>query len=144
MSDPLRVAVVGAGHMGRFHAQAVAERDDARLAAVCDVDADRARAVAGECGTEAVTDVADLPARIDAAVVAADTSAHESVAAALAAQGTPMLIEKPLAGTAVLMRAGRSATSVTASVPHSPATARARSASTSQTAARRASSRSAT
>ncbi len=100
MSETLRVAVVGAGHMGRFHAQAVAERDDARLAAVCDVDTDRARAVAEECGSEAVTDIARLAGRIDAAVVAASTSAHESVAAALAAQGTPMLIEKPLAGTA--------------------------------------------
>jgi len=104
MAETLRVAVVGAGHMGRFHAQAVAERDDARLAAVCDVDADRARAVADECGGEAVTDVADLVGRIDAAVVAASTSAHESVAAALAAQGTPMLIEKPLSGTAAEAR----------------------------------------
>jgi predicted dehydrogenase len=100
MAETLRLAVVGAGHMGRFHAQAVAERDDARLAAVCDVDADRARAVAEECGGESVTDIADLAGRIDAAVVAASTSAHEDVAAALAAQGTPMLIEKPLAGTA--------------------------------------------
>ncbi|MFO8013234.1 MAG: Gfo/Idh/MocA family oxidoreductase, partial [Phycisphaerae bacterium] len=50
------------------------------------------------------TDLADLAGRIDAAVVAASTSAHESVAAALAAQGTPMLIEKPLAGTAAEAR----------------------------------------
>jgi predicted dehydrogenase len=104
MAESLRVAVVGAGHMGRFHAQAVAERDDARLAAVCDVDTDRARAVADEHGAEAITDTADLAGRIDVAIVAADTSAHESVAAALAEQGTPMLIEKPLAGTAVEAR----------------------------------------
>jgi len=104
MPDPLRVVVVGAGHMGRFHAQAVAERDDARLAAVCDVDPDRARAVADECGGEAVTDLADLAGRVDAAIVAASTSAHESVAAALAAQGVAMLIEKPLSGTAAEAR----------------------------------------
>ena len=100
MADPLRLAVVGAGHMGRFHAQAVAERDDARLVAVCDIDVDRARSLADEYGAEAVTVLADLAGRVDAAVVAASTSAHEAVAVALAAQGTPMLIEKPLAGSA--------------------------------------------
>lgn len=100
MADPLRLAVVGAGHMGRFHAQAVAERDDARLVAVCDIDVDRARSLADEYGAEVVTVLADLAGRVDAAVVAASTSAHEAVAAALAAQGTPMLIEKPLAGSA--------------------------------------------
>ncbi|MBL7140831.1 MAG: Gfo/Idh/MocA family oxidoreductase [Planctomycetes bacterium] len=100
MPAPLRLALIGAGHMGAHHARAVAERDDARLVAVCDTDAARARAVAGEHGAEAVTSVADLAGRIDAAVVAASTSAHRAVALALAEQGTPMLIEKPLAGTA--------------------------------------------
>ncbi len=100
MATPLRLAVVGAGHMGRFHAQAVAERDDARLAAVCDIDADRARSLADAHGAEAVASVADLAGRADAAVVAASTSAHVEVALALAEAGTAMLIEKPLAGTA--------------------------------------------
>ena len=104
MSDSLRVAVVGAGHMGRFHAQAIAERGDARLTAVCDVNPERARAVADEHGAEAVTDIADLAGRVDAAVVAASTSAHEAVATTLAEHGTPMLIEKPLAGTAAEAR----------------------------------------
>jgi len=100
MAHPLRLAVVGAGHMGRFHAQAVAERDDARLAAVCDIDSDRAQALAKTHGAEAVTDVSDLAGRVDAAIVSASTSAHEAVAAALADQSVPMLIEKPLAGSA--------------------------------------------
>jgi len=100
MAQPLRLAVVGAGHMGRFHAQAIAERPDADLVAVCDIDQGRARSLADEHGAEAVTAAADLAGRVDAAVVAASTSAHEAVAGALADQGTPMLIEKPLAGTA--------------------------------------------
>jgi len=100
MSQPLRLAVVGAGHMGRFHAQAIAERDDACLVAVCDIDPDRARALADAYAAEAVTSVSDLAGRVDAAVVAASTSAHEAVASVLAEQGTPMLIEKPLAPTA--------------------------------------------
>jgi len=105
MSDPLRLALIGAGHMGVYHARAMAERDDARLVAVCDTDADRARTVAEEHGAEAVASVADLAGRIDAAVVAASTSAHGAIALALADRGTPMLIEKPLAGTADEARA---------------------------------------
>jgi len=104
MTDSLRVAVIGTGHMGRFHAQAVAESNAADLVAVCDVDADRAGAVAEEVGAEAVTAVSDLAGRIDAAVVAAWTSAHEAVACELAEQGVAMLIEKPLAGTAAEAR----------------------------------------
>jgi len=100
MSHPLRLALIGAGHMGAYHARAVADRDDARLVAVCDTDADRARAMADEHGAEAVASVADMAGRIDAAVVAASTSAHREIAEALAELGTPMLIEKPLAGTA--------------------------------------------
>jgi len=86
--------------MGVYHARAIAEREDACLVAVCDTDAGRARAVADEHGAEAVASVTDLAGRIDAAVVAASTSAHRAVAVALAELGTPMLIEKPLAGTA--------------------------------------------
>jgi len=100
MTDCLRVAVIGTGHMGRFHAKAVAECDAAALVAVCDVDGGRAAAVAEAVGAEAVTAVADLAGRIDAAVVATSTSAHEAVARELAGQGVAMLIEKPLASDA--------------------------------------------
>jgi len=100
MPQRLRLAVVGAGHMGKFHAQAIAERDDAALVAVCDVDADRAVRLAEAHGARAETDVAALAGAVDAVVLAASTSVHRDVALALMERGIAVLIEKPLAATA--------------------------------------------
>jgi predicted dehydrogenase len=91
--------LVGAGHMGKFHAQAIAERPDAKLVAVCDVDADRAVAVAAPSGARSMTGIAALAGEIDAAVIAAATSVHRQVAVPLMEQGVAVLLEKPVAGT---------------------------------------------
>jgi predicted dehydrogenase len=48
MADPVRVAVVGSGYFGRFHADHYARNKRAELVAVIDTDEDRARAVAKE------------------------------------------------------------------------------------------------
>jgi len=96
----LKLALVGAGHMGKFHAQAIAERTDALLAAVCDVDEPRAAAIAGPAGARVVTDVRQLVGQVDAAVIAAATSVHLAVAVPLMEAGVAVLIEKPLAPTA--------------------------------------------
>ena len=100
MAKRLRLAVVGAGHMGKFHARAVAERGDVDLVAVCDADAARAAEVARAHGARAESDLARLAGQIDAAIVAASTPAHRDLALALMRQGIAVLIEKPLAGTA--------------------------------------------
>lgn len=98
--NTLQIAVIGAGHMGNYHARAVTERADARLAAVCDIDADRAAKVAGDSGAEVVTSIDDLPSGLDGAVIAAATSAHADLALGLIDAGVPLLVEKPLAATA--------------------------------------------
>ncbi len=121
MAERVRLALVGAGHMGTYHAQAIAERDDADLVAVCDIDGERAAAVAGTHGARAVGDVTELAGAVDAAVVAASTSSHRNVALPLLESGIAVLIEKPLAATAEEARriadAARS-TGVVAQVGH--------------------------
>jgi predicted dehydrogenase len=99
MHKTLRIALVGAGHMGKLHAQAIAERADAQLVAVCDVDEGRAAALAGPAGAKVVADVRQLIGQVDAAVIAAATSAHLAVAVPLMEAGVAVLIEKPLAPT---------------------------------------------
>ena len=121
MAERVRLALVGAGHMGTYHAQAIAERDDADLVAVCDIDGERAAAVAETHGARAVGDVTELAGAVDAAVVAASTSSHLDVALPLLESGIAVLIEKPLAATAEEARriadAARS-TGVVAQVGH--------------------------
>ena len=100
MSKRLKLALIGAGHMGKLHAQAISERPDVQLVAVCDTDAARAAAVAGPAGAQVETDPSRLAGRVDAAVIAAATSVHCDVAVPLMKAGIAVLLEKPIAGTA--------------------------------------------
>ena len=96
MSNKLRIAVIGAGRLGGFHAQKLAARNDVTLVAVVDpLPANRQR-LAAQCHTEARADYAGLLDQIDAAVIAAPTSLHYAVARDLLAAGVHLLVEKPL------------------------------------------------
>ncbi len=104
MPDPLKVALIGAGHMGQHHARALTERDDVEILAVCDTDAARADETALKCYTRSETEVGRLLADLDAAVIAAATGAHRDLALAMLEQDVSVLVEKPLAGTAAEAR----------------------------------------
>lgn len=95
----MRIAVIGAGHLGRIHARIAAAQDDVELVAVADpIEASR-RSVAQEFRTRAVGDFNELIGAIDAAIVASPTSTHHAIGMELLAGGVPLLIEKPLAPT---------------------------------------------
>jgi predicted dehydrogenase len=96
---PLRAAVVGCGHFGRFHAQKYHELPEVELVAVVDSDPRIACALASELGVEASGEVAALAGRIDAASVVVPTRDHRAAAGELLDLGVHVLVEKPLAGT---------------------------------------------
>ena len=96
-SRPLRVAVLGVGHLGKIHAQIYHAHPGAELAFVVDADEARARAVAERFGCQALGQVSDLPDDIDAASIVVPTSAHAEAAVPLLERGVPCLVEKPLA-----------------------------------------------
>ena len=101
--SPLRIGVVGAGHMGRRHAEKVAALTglglDVTLSGVADVDAGRARRVAAPLRVPGLEDPAELFRRSDAAVVAVPARAHHAVVAEALDAGLDVLVEKPLAAT---------------------------------------------
>ena len=97
--EPIRVAVVGVGHLGRHHARILAEMPDVRLEAVVDTIPDRAAEIAGSFATAALTDYRDLVDRVDAVVVAVPTERHAEIAVPFLQQGTPVLVEKPMSRT---------------------------------------------
>jgi predicted dehydrogenase len=96
---PLRVAVIGVGHLGRHHARLLAALPDARLTAVVDTNRDRADAVAAEYGTAAAYDFREVLGRVDAVTVAVPTELHYAIAVPFLETGIPVLVEKPLART---------------------------------------------
>ena len=95
MAKP-RLAVVGAGQFGKNHCRIIHESERAELVAVVDIDATRAAEVASRYGGLPLTDYRELGGRVDAAVVAAPTSAHEQIGCFLVDAGIDVLVEKPL------------------------------------------------
>ncbi len=99
MPESLRVAVVGVGYLGRFHAKIYSELAGVELVTVVDTDPERARAVAEEYGCAWTTDAMELPGAIDAVSVVVPTRDHLAVARPLLEAGIHMLLEKPIART---------------------------------------------
>jgi predicted dehydrogenase len=95
--EPIRVGVVGVGHLGRHHARLYASLPGATLVAVVDKDAARAKQIASEYGCEALTDASELVGRVTAASVATPTVHHRAAAETLLSGGVDVLIEKPIA-----------------------------------------------
>ncbi len=92
-----RLAIVGAGQFGRNHCRVVHEAERAELACIVDIDRVRAEEAAAAHGAVALTDARELAGKVDAAIVAVPTSAHEAVACALLEAGIDVLVEKPIA-----------------------------------------------
>jgi predicted dehydrogenase len=108
---PIRLAIIGAGHLGRIHARIAKTTAGIELSGIVDpLEASRT-AVAAEHGVTAFADHRELLGRIDAAVVATPTRLHHAVGMELLEAGVHLLIEKPLAATLVeaddLVRAAR-------------------------------------
>lgn len=95
----LRIAVVGCGRLGGFHAQKLAQMKDVELVGVCDPLRDRAAELAKECGCQAWPDPASLCDDTDAAVIAASTTAHYELASRFLQAGRHVLVEKPITVT---------------------------------------------
>ncbi len=95
----LRIAVIGVGYMGKFHAEKFAAGADAELVAVVDADAARAKEIAAALGCGHETDHRGLLARIDAACVAVPTEQHHAVVRDCLEAGVHVLVEKPLSRT---------------------------------------------
>ncbi len=99
MNDKLRVAVVGVGYLGRFHALIYSRMPGVDLVGVVDTDAERARSVAAEANCLSYTDADELLDRVDAVSIVVPTTYHLSEAAPFLERGIHMLMEKPIAAT---------------------------------------------
>jgi predicted dehydrogenase len=92
-----RVAVVGAGAFGQNHCRVIHESERAELAAIVDLNCDRAAELAAKYNTVPLTDPRALPGRADAAIVAVPTTHHAEIGCLLLEAGLDILVEKPVA-----------------------------------------------
>ncbi len=96
----LKTAVVGVGHLGRFHAQKHKMIDQAELIGVCDLNREQADKVASELDVKAFYDPADLIKNgVQAVTVSASTPAHYDLVKRFIENGVHVLVEKPIAST---------------------------------------------
>ncbi|NLF00249.1 MAG: inositol 2-dehydrogenase [Anaerolineales bacterium] len=100
MMDVINLGLIGAGRIGRLHAENVAQRmPQARLLAVADVALDAAQQLAGRLGVPRATaryqDVLEDP-HIDAVLICSSSDTHAEIAIAAAAAGKHIFVEKPI------------------------------------------------
>ncbi|CAO3436941.1 Gfo/Idh/MocA family protein [Azospirillum doebereinerae] len=98
--SPLRIAVIGAGIIGRTHIDALSHTPDLQLAAIVD-PSDEARALAARHGVPIHADHHALleGEQPDGVIVATPNATHAPIGLACIARGVPVLIEKPIAET---------------------------------------------
>ena len=98
-AGPLRAGLIGAGWIGRQHAEVIAGRDDIAVTAVCDVDTERAAEVAGLSGAEVFAGWREMldGAALDVVWICTPPRAHAEPAVAVLDAGLPLYLEKPIA-----------------------------------------------
>ena len=95
----MRIALLGAGRIGRLHARLLSATEGVDAVVVGDVDADRAAEVAAGVGATAAPSIEAALDAADAVVIAAATAAHPELIRASIGRGLPTFCEKPLAGS---------------------------------------------
>ncbi|MEO6939250.1 MAG: Gfo/Idh/MocA family oxidoreductase [Candidatus Kapaibacterium sp.] len=96
---PLRIGVVGVGHLGKIHARLWKEVEGAELIGVFDEVAESRDAIAKEYDVLAFEALEDILDSVDAISVVTPTFAHHAVAKVAIARGIHVLIEKPITTT---------------------------------------------
>ncbi len=95
----IRVAVIGVGYLGNFHAQKYAKIEGAELVGVTDADGRRANEVAAANGTKAFASHTELFGKVDAVSIVTPTESHYRIGMEFLQAGADVLIEKPIANS---------------------------------------------
>jgi len=96
---PVRCAVIGAGYLGKFHAEKYAALKDCELVAVVDADETTARTIAERHEVRALVDYRELLGAVDAVSIVVPTSLHHAVSHDFLDAGAHVLVEKPITVT---------------------------------------------
>ncbi len=91
-----KVAVIGVGYLGKYHAEKYARIETADLVGVIDIVAERAENVARRLNTDYFTNYHEIMDRVDAVSIVVPTSDHFRVAHDFLEAGKHVLLEKPM------------------------------------------------
>ncbi|HMV50805.1 MAG TPA: Gfo/Idh/MocA family oxidoreductase [Blastocatellia bacterium] len=99
MTQKIKTAVIGVGHLGKAHARIHHSIENVDLVAVCDTNEAGGRAVAETYQTKFTADFRDLLGEVEAVSIATPTVNHHEVACACLEAGIHVLVEKPISRT---------------------------------------------
>lgn len=99
MTKPLKGLLIGCGFFARNHLHAWSETDGADIAAVCDLDAERARSYAAEFSIPQWQTSAEVLASgaFDFVDICTTMETHETLVALAVKHGVPVIVQKPFA-----------------------------------------------
>jgi len=95
----LKIGVIGAGHLGKFHLNNWAVIDGVELVGFCDTDDENANAVSEKYQLKRYLGPGELMDACDAVDIVAPTTFHFELCEAAIKKGKHVFVEKPLANT---------------------------------------------
>ena len=99
MTQKLKTAVIGVGHLGKEHARVYHSIEQCELVAVCDTNETNGQAIAEKYGARFVKDFRELLGEVEAVSVATPTVNHHEATCAFLEAGVSVLVEKPISRT---------------------------------------------
>lgn len=99
MNKPVKIGVVGVGHLGQHHARILNEIEGANLVGISDVNEEAGKAAAEKYGVKYFKDFHDLAKEVEAVTVVVPTFLHHDVAKYFLQNNIHTFIEKPITKT---------------------------------------------
>lgn len=92
----VRVAVIGAGYLGRFHIEKFKKINSVNLVCVCEVDKKIAQSISKDFDVPIVSDYKSLAGKVDAVSIVTPTPTHYEIADFFLENKIHLFIEKPV------------------------------------------------
>ena len=91
----LKIAVIGIGYLGEFHAQKYKANKNVDLIGIVDIDESRGIEIARKIGVDFFSDYRSIINIVDAVSIVVPTNLHYKIAKYFIENGKHVLIEKP-------------------------------------------------
>jgi len=97
--NPIRIGVVGVGHLGSIHAKIYKESPNCQLVGVCDTNPESLNRVCANLGVAGYNDHKELFGKVDAVSVVVPAVLHHKITTEFLKAGIHVLVEKPFTST---------------------------------------------
>jgi len=94
--DKIKLGIIGAGHLGRFHIECAQRIEGFSLEGIYDIDSERSLQIGAQYNVNTYDDANELINSVEAVCIVTPTSTHYEIAMQAITAGKHVFIEKPL------------------------------------------------